>query len=108
MQGVGGVTLDIMPSENFGIVGESGCGKSTLTRLLAWLEVPDEGAIVLGGTALASLSPRELLKKRNEFQFLLQEPYTALPPRTTVGRVSEESVRIRGKVPRDTTKAPVI
>jgi peptide/nickel transport system ATP-binding protein len=41
VQAVRGVTLDIMPRENFGIVGESGCGKSTLTRLLAWLEVPD-------------------------------------------------------------------
>jgi peptide/nickel transport system ATP-binding protein len=108
IQAVRGVTLDIMPRENFGIVGESGCGKSTLTRLLAWLEVPDEGAIVLSGTALASLSPRELLKKRNEFQLLLQDPYTALPPRTTVGRMIEESLRIRGKVPRRTMKARVI
>src|SRR3977135_2919656 len=108
IQAVRGVTLDIMPRENFGIVGESGCGKSTLTRLLAWLEVPDEGAIVLNGTALASLSPRELLKKRNEFQLLLQDPYTALPPRTTVGRMIEESLRIRGEVPRRTMKARVI
>jgi len=108
IQAVRGVTLDIMPRENFGIVGESGCGKSTLTRLLAWLEVPDEGAIVLSGTALARLSPRELLRKRNEFQLLLQDPYTALPPRTTVGRMIEESLRIRGKVARRTMKARVI
>jgi len=63
---------------------------------------------VLSGTALASLSPRELLKKRNEFQLLLQDPYTALPPRTTVGRMIEESLRIRGKVSRRTMKARVI
>src|SRR5258707_4318746 len=49
VQAVRGVTLDIMPRENFGIVGESGCGKSTLTRLLAWLEKPDRGNIVLNG-----------------------------------------------------------
>lgn len=108
IQAVRGVTLDIMPRENFGIVGESGCGKSTLTRLLAWLEVPDQGAILLQGTALASLSPRELIKKRNEFQLLLQDPYTALPPRTTVGRMIEESLRIRGEVPRSAMKARVI
>jgi peptide/nickel transport system ATP-binding protein len=108
IQAVRGVTLDIMPRENFGIVGESGCGKSTLTRLLAWLEVPDEGTIVLQGIALASLSPRELIKKRNEFQLLLQDPYTALPPRTTVGRMIEESLRIRGEIPRSAMRARVI
>jgi peptide/nickel transport system ATP-binding protein len=108
IQAVRGVTLDIMPRENFGIVGESGCGKSTLTRLLAWLEVPDQGAIVLQGTALASLSPRELIKKRNEFQLLLQDPFTALPPRTTVGRMIEEGLRIRGELPRHEMKARVI
>jgi peptide/nickel transport system ATP-binding protein len=96
VQAVRGVTLDIMPRENFGIVGESGCGKSTLTRLLAWLERPDRGAIVMNGVSLGELSPRKLIAKRNEFQLLLQDPYNALPPRTTVGRMIEESLRIRG------------
>src|SRR6266700_7502266 len=96
VQAVRGVTLDIMPRENFGIVGESGCGKSTLTRLLAWLETPDSGSIVLNGTSLGALSSRDLIRKRNEFQLLLQDPYNALPPRTTVGRMIEESLRIRG------------
>ena len=74
--------FDIMPRENFGIVGESGCGKSTLTRLLAWLETPDQGDIVLSGVSLAHPVARaQLIAKRNEFQLLLQDPYNALPPR---------------------------
>src|SRR5712664_2426626 len=108
VQAVRGVTLEIMPRENFGIVGESGCGKSTLTRLLAWLEVPDRGNIVLSGTSLASLSPRELIRKRNEFQLLLQDPYNALPPRTTVGRMIEESLLIRGRVSRTDLRSRVV
>lgn len=96
IQAVRGVTFDIMPRENFGIVGESGCGKSTLTRLLAWLEVPDQGDIILGDVSLATLSARQLIDKRGEFQLLLQDPYNALPPRTTVGRMIEESLLIRG------------
>ena len=108
IQAVRGVTLDIMPRENFGIVGESGCGKSTLTRLLAWLEVPDRGSIVLNGTSLGTLSPRELIRKRNEFQLLLQDPYNALPPRTTVGRMIEESLLIRGRVARAELRRRVI
>jgi peptide/nickel transport system ATP-binding protein len=108
VQAVRGVTLDIMRRENFGIVGESGCGKSTLTRLLAWLELPDQGSIVLGGTELATLTPRQLIRKRNEFQLLLQDPYNALPPRTTVGRMIEEGLRIRGEVPRREMRARVV
>ena len=107
IQAVRGVTLDIMPRENFGIVGESGCGKSTLTRLLAWLEKPDRGGIVMDGVPLGSLSQRQLIAKRNEFQLLLQDPYNALPPRTTVGRMIEESLRIRGETPAKELRARV-
>jgi peptide/nickel transport system ATP-binding protein len=108
IQAVRGVTLDIMPRENFGIVGESGCGKSTLTRLLAWLEVPDQGDIVLDGTSLGTLSPRDLIRGRNEFQLLLQDPYNALPPRTTVGRMIEEGLLVRGNIKRDELRRRVI
>jgi len=96
IQAVRGVSVDIMPKENFGIVGESGCGKSTLTRLIAWLEAPDQGDIRLDGVSLRGLSRRQLLGKRSQFQLLLQDPYNALPPRTTVGRMIEEGLRIRG------------
>jgi peptide/nickel transport system ATP-binding protein len=96
VQAVRGVSVDILPRENFGIVGESGCGKSTLTRLIAWLEAPDQGEILLDGVSLRGLSARQLIAKRNEFQLLLQDPYNALPPRTTVGRMIEEGLRIRG------------
>ncbi len=44
----------------------------------------------MNGTSLGALSSRELIRKRNEFQLLLQDPYNALPPRTTVGRMIEE------------------
>lgn len=95
VQAVQGVSFDIMPRENFGIVGESGCGKSTLTRLLTWLEKPDSGDIRLGGTSLSTFTGRELLDKRREFQLLLQDPYNSLPPRVTVGRMIEEGLRLR-------------
>ncbi|MFB2550445.1 ABC transporter ATP-binding protein [Ensifer soli] len=95
VRAVQGVSFDIMPRENFGIVGESGCGKSTLTRLLTWLEKPDSGDIRLGGASLSAFSGKELLDKRREFQLLLQDPYNALPPRMTVGRMIEEGLRLR-------------
>lgn len=58
VQAVRGVTFDILPRENFGIVGESGCGKSTLTRLLAWLEVPDQGRSCSAASRWRACRPR--------------------------------------------------
>ena len=95
VRAVRNVSFDIKPRENLGIVGESGCGKSTLTRMLTWLEEPDSGEILLNGQSLAKYTGRQLLEKRREFQLLLQDPYNSLPPRTTVGRMIEEGLRLR-------------
>ncbi len=46
------VTLDIAHKEIFALLGSSGCGKSTLLRMLAGLEKPSAGRIVLDGEDL--------------------------------------------------------
>jgi sulfonate transport system ATP-binding protein len=44
-----GLTLNVPEGEFVAIVGRSGCGKSTLLRLLAGLDQPSDGKIVIGG-----------------------------------------------------------
>lgn len=47
------VSFDVPTNALFCIVGPSGCGKSTLLRLIAGLEVPDNGTIRLNGDEVA-------------------------------------------------------
>jgi putrescine transport system ATP-binding protein len=54
---VAGLSLDIFQGEFFALLGPSGCGKTTLLRLLAGLEMPDQGRVLLEGRDLASVPP---------------------------------------------------
>ena len=96
VQAVRGVSFDILEGENFGIVGESGCGKSTLSRLLSWVEQPDKGDICFDGTPISQLSAGGLKQLRQQFQLILQDPYSSLPAHFTVGQIIGEPLRIHG------------
>ncbi|MEU9498562.1 ABC-F family ATP-binding cassette domain-containing protein [Streptomyces sp. NPDC048196] len=55
-----GVSLSMRPGERVGMVGENGAGKSTLLRLIAGVEQPDEGHVVLtadGGIGYLGQTP---------------------------------------------------
>ena len=59
------VSLSIEKGDIYGIIGMSGAGKSTLVRSINYLERPTDGQIIIDGTDLASLSEKELRKKRS-------------------------------------------
>jgi putative ABC transport system ATP-binding protein len=69
-----GVDLTLWHRQFVAVVGPSGSGKSTLLHLLAGLDKPDAGEVVIGGTRVAGLSDDELTDLRREriglvFQF---------------------------------------
>src|SRR5205807_2707264 len=59
-----GVDLDVPAGEFVAIMGPSGCGKSTLLNLIAGLDVPSDGEIVLAGESLAGKDENALARMR--------------------------------------------
>ena len=86
---VDGLDLDIAQGEFFTIVGPSGCGKTTLLRMLAGLEVPTTGDILIRGERVNDL-PANQRPTCMVFQSL------ALFPHRTVGQNIEFPLKIRG------------
>jgi oligopeptide transport system ATP-binding protein len=94
LRAVDGVSIDLHRGETLGVVGESGCGKSTLARLLVALERPTAGTVEVFGRNLHALRPGQLRRARRDIQIVLQDPYTSLNPRMTVGAIVAEPFAI--------------
>lgn len=54
-----GIDLEIEPKEFFALLGPSGSGKSTTLRVIAGLETPDEGVMMVDGNDVTYASPGE-------------------------------------------------
>jgi oligopeptide transport system ATP-binding protein len=98
VRAVDGVSFDLHKGETLGIVGESGCGKSTLARLLMALEEPTSGSVRFKGQDVYGRKGAELRAMRRNIQIVLQDPYTSLNPRMTVGDIVGEPFEIHREV----------
>jgi len=98
LRAVDGVSLDVMPGETVGLVGESGCGKSTLGRLFLRLYEPTSGRIYFEGNDITDLSQSALRPFRRRMQIIFQDPYSSLNPRMTVRAALAEALRVHGLV----------
>jgi putative ABC transport system ATP-binding protein len=80
-----GVNLELRPGEYLAIMGESGVGKSTLLNLLAGLDRPDNGRVLLEGVDVSALDDDSAtLLRRRAIGFVFQAFHVL--PYLTVGQ----------------------
>jgi simple sugar transport system ATP-binding protein len=58
-----GITLEVRPGEIHALLGENGAGKSTLMNILYGLAMPDEGEVLLDGTAVHIAGPSDAISR---------------------------------------------
>ena len=83
------VELSVGSNECVAVVGESGSGKTTLARCLVGLHTSWTGEVRFGGEVLAKAAYRRSRRDLQAMQFIFQNPYTSLNPRTTIGGIVE-------------------
>ncbi|PZG43626.1 peptide ABC transporter ATP-binding protein [Spongiactinospora gelatinilytica] len=98
IKAVDGVSFDLHRGETLGVVGESGCGKSTLAKVLMALERPTSGSVKINGVDMAAAKGGALKRMRRNVQMVMQDPYTSLNPRMTVGDIIGEPYEIHPDV----------
>ena len=105
---VDNVSFTLKPGETIGIVGESGCGKTTLGRTILKLHEPSGGQIIFNGEDITEYSNKEMRHLRTDMQIIFQDPYSSLPPRSTVGDILSEPVKVHKIVPPEKVKEYVL
>ena len=90
------VSIDLMPKETLGVVGESGCGKTTLGRSILRLVEPDSGRVMYGGSDVLTANSSELRGLRKDLQIVFQDPYASLNPRLPINEIVGEPLAVHG------------
>ncbi len=93
---VNNISLQIMPGECFGIVGESGCGKTTLGRAIVGINRATQGKIFFEGKEVDPKQTESYHEFRRQVQMVFQDPYASLNPRKPILSILEEPFLLNG------------
>lgn len=74
-----GLNVEVQPSEVIAIRGESGSGKSTLLSLLAGLDQPTAGSILVDGSEITKLNQNEMTQFRAENMAFVFQQFHLMP-----------------------------
>ncbi|OUN08226.1 ABC transporter [Flavonifractor sp. An92] len=80
------VNITVHDGEIYGVIGMSGAGKSTLVRCINLLERPTEGAVLIDGEDMTTLSPKALREKRRSISMIFQQ-FNLLMQRTCLKNI---------------------
>ncbi len=108
LRAVDDVSFKLKAGETLGIVGESGCGKTTMGRTVLKLYKPTGGQIFFKGEDIAPFKPSQMRPLRTKMQIIFQDPYSSLPPRSTVGGILSEPVLVHKIAPKEEAKEYVL
>ncbi len=82
-----GIELTIAEGEFAAIIGKSGSGKSTLLGVIAGLEKPDAGRVVIQGHDLAGLSDTQMADLRRRTIGIVFQTYNLIPSLSAIENV---------------------
>lgn len=85
---VDGVSVTVTPGEFFALYGPSGSGKTTLLELIAGLQTPDAGSVLLDGRDIFALSQRESDEYRLRQLGIIGQPHNLIPGARAVENAS--------------------
>ena len=108
LMAVDDISFTLNPGETLGIVGESGCGKTTMGRTVLKLHPASSGKIFFGGEDITDFGREEMRPIRTKMQIIFQDPYSSLPPRSTVGDILSEPVKVHNIVPPSEVRSYVL
>lgn len=87
VRAVDGISLEIRPGEFVALLGASGSGKSSLLNLIAGLDRPSSGSVIVEGKDLAGLSREELAKHRLHTVGMVFQSFNLIPSMTLLENV---------------------
>ena len=87
IRAVDGVDLDIATGDFVALLGSSGSGKSTLLNLIAGLDRPTSGEVVVQGRNLGKMTSEELARYRRETVGIVFQAFNLIPTMTVLENV---------------------